>query len=260
MSTRHGPPSGGVPQTAMSPPRSTSAPVSAGQAARMAPSARVAAKPLPMPPRSTAAPCFEPRLAGLRVDLDSRAGVPARRSAPLRARRAARTSGRSRRRRAREESSGRTVRRSRLARRIAATQRLDEPLVDRDPGAAGAVEPREVALRVEARERPLAGRHLAPRRCERSRGRLRVGLRSALTATAQAVPIARNSSRRSSRVTTEPSPARAAAVPLRSRRRPAALGAQAPAAGGRAASAAGRRRARRPARGRCRRRSGRGCR
>ena len=53
---RHGPRSGGTPETATSPPRSTSAPRSPSHASRIATSARDAENPLPMPPRSTIAP------------------------------------------------------------------------------------------------------------------------------------------------------------------------------------------------------------
>ena len=56
MPTRQRVPSGGVPRTAMSPPRSTKPPSSSGRARSMASSARPAEKPLPIPPRSRAAP------------------------------------------------------------------------------------------------------------------------------------------------------------------------------------------------------------
>ncbi len=169
MSTRHGPPSGGVPQTPMSPPRSTSAPVSEGQAARIAASARVAANPLPMPPRSMPAP-------------GSRRARPGAASTSKRAPACQPSSG-SRRPRGeqleravvagcRKRGKDRRIEppaglRSRPQRRL---ERLDEPLVDRDPGAAGAVQPGEIALRIEAREGPLARLHLVPPR-PRARGR-----------------------------------------------------------------------------------------
>src|SRR5581483_4503686 len=54
--TRHSVPSGGEPWTAMSPPRSTRPPSSSGAARVIASSARAAEKPLPIPPRSRAAP------------------------------------------------------------------------------------------------------------------------------------------------------------------------------------------------------------
>ena len=76
IARRHGPP-GAAPRTAMSPPRSASPPGSAGHAASIASSARLAAKPLAIPPRSTVEPDCEPGTAGSLVELDFGSRVPA---------------------------------------------------------------------------------------------------------------------------------------------------------------------------------------
>ena len=257
MSTRHGPPSGGLPQTAMSPPRSTSAPVSAGQAARIACSARVAAKPLPMPPRSTAAPRSTRALPEPRIDVDARAGVPVleRRGSSLR-----------------EQLEGAVVagggecredRRVEPPARVRPrAQRLGSAsmsrVVDRDPRAAGVGSgatgrcARRSARARARRPRPRAAR---PSSARRAIGRRRASRTAA--ATAQIVPIARNASRCRRGSCRH---RRGAARLRRRRRRPSRV--RTPAAGRRlaglrrAASGCARRRARRPGPRRRRRRSG----
>ena len=49
-------------------------------------------------------------------------------------------------------------------------ERFDEPRVDGDPFAGGTVEPRQITVRVEAREDALAGRDLGLRCVERATG------------------------------------------------------------------------------------------
>ena len=151
MASRHAPPCGVAPETAISPPRSTRPPVTAGHAGRIAGSARAAEQPLPMPPRSTAAPRSMRARRRDRVELDlalPRASpVERRRRVP----RAARRSGHSLPR----SSAGRIVGSNRPGprgrRRAAASA---------DRGGAGRRRRPGLRLAVEA-ERPLVGDRIA---------------------------------------------------------------------------------------------------
>ena len=176
----------------MSPPRSTIPPGSPGQASRIARRARVAEKPLPMPPRSTAAPLsIRARLSPAATSISAAARQPgaARAGAP----RAARTCGRSPRRRGPEGSSDRTSRpspRGRGARRGARLPGAGRPrptLPPRGSGGRGRLPGRSGRGRAR-RPRPPRG----PRRARA--GRVARPRALAVTESVQAVPIARKAS------------------------------------------------------------------
>ena len=132
----------------------------AGQAARIAASVRAAEKPLPIPPRSTAAPRSIRARPGASVDLG--AGPPSGGGAGgalLELLEAAVVAGGDERGEDRRVEPARGLRPDPERR----AQRALEPLVDLDPLARGPVEAREVAGRIEAGERPLAGLDLCAR-------------------------------------------------------------------------------------------------
>ena len=132
--------------------------------------ARAAAKPLPIPPRSTAAPRSMRRAAIDRVELDRRAGRPVARLRRASAR-ATRTSGHSLARRGPAGSSGRSGRRFRHASERQRSRRIEQPLVHQQPRSGFAVQRRELAARVEPREDALAGAQFSG-----TRPRVRAGL------------------------------------------------------------------------------------
>ena len=150
-------------------------------------------------------PLFDARAPGARVEIDPRTGLPAVERPGLSLvellERAVVAGSCESRQNRRIEPAARLRTRTQRCR-----QRLGEPRADRDPRAACAVQPREVALGVETRQRGLAQRDLAPspRRARAWRSCRRAG--SAVARIAQIVPMARNDSDRSARVMPAPLP------------------------------------------------------
>ena len=169
MSMRQCPPSGGLPHTAMSPPRSTSRSRQGrpGGAHRLQ-RARCG-EALANPAEVDHGALFDARPPRVRVDVDARVGLPTVESFrhPLRElfEGAVVACRRERRQDCRVEPSMRDRAASPSGREC-----LDQAPVDRHPVAGSAVEPRQVAIWIEAGEDPLAGRHLCSGSGERATG------------------------------------------------------------------------------------------
>ena len=148
-----------------------------------------------MPPRSTAAPRSSRTRPAFGVEFDRGAGPPAV-ACRAAARRAARTSGRSRPRRARAARSGRSGRRCRRGReaRAAAPRRAGgrRPSIPRRRRSGGRGRSAGRSERAPARRPPPRP---GPRRAHAGRGGRRPA--PAVTAAAQVVPTARNVERSS---------------------------------------------------------------